>query len=541
MGELMNRCAFWLCATLAAVCVMAMPATAATQYTYDSQGRLILVVYDNGDRIAYEYDDAGNRKEVRTNTGTNLPPVANTSPVTITVTEGGAEKSVGTPLAKFTDPNGGTKFVAGATDGARGTVAWTTSTVKYTVRPGVSGPSTDSFVYSVRDSNDAYGTVVVVVTINNAAPNAVNDSFSVPKNTWIDYNVVANDTDPGLDAVRITSVSNPPHGSAFVYSPGVIRYTPDANYTGSDSFTYTLTDEDGASDNATVNVTVTTVNGPPNAEPDSITVALNTPRTFDPRSNDSDPDGNALTITGKTNGSHGTVTFTSTSVTYTPTTGYTGSDNFTYTISDGAGGTDTAYVVVLVRTNSAPDAVNDTLSAVLNTASVFDPRVNDTDADNELLAITAASTPSHGTASVTNNGTRITYTPTTGYTGSDSFTYTIADGAGATDTATVSVTVSGSNSPPDAVNDTLEATGPFGQSAVGSTDVLANDSDPNGQALTIISTTNGTKGTTGFVGGVITYTTNTGSSVGTDSFTYTISDGAGGTDTATVSVTISRE
>jgi YD repeat-containing protein len=542
MGERRGWGQSWWLALAAIVIVAVAPAAlAATQYKYDAQGRLISVVYDDGKRITYTYDETGNRTQVVSAATTgNLPPVANTSPVTLTVNEGSGQQSVSTPRNKFTDPNGDTLTIAGSTHGARGTVAITSSTLKYDVNTGVSGPSTDSFVYSAKDPSGAYGTVVVVVTINNVAPNAVNDSITVNKNSFLAFTATANDTDPGNDAVRITAVSNPPHGTAVAVSSDVIQYTPDNGYTGSDSFTYTLTDEDGATDTATVTVTVSNVNNAPVANDDSIYAQISTARTFDPRTNDTDADGNALTITAKTNPSHGTVTFTSTSVTYTPTTGYAGTDTFTYTISDGTV-TDTATVVMTVIANSAPDAVNDSRSVVVNTPSTFDPRTNDTDADNQSLTITALSSPSHGSATIGSGGGSVTYTPTTSYTGADSFTYTIQDLVGATDTATISITVSGSNTAPDAVNDTLEAAGPFGSSAVGSVDVLANDTDAEGQTLTITAVTSGTKGTVGYVGGVITYSTNTGSSVGTDSFTYTISDGAGGSDTATVSVSITRE
>lgn len=541
MGDRRERHVSWLWALLA-IMLAAAPALAATQYKYDAMGRLRSVIYDDGKRIDYNYDPAGNRTTVVTSTTTgNLPPVANTSPVTLSVNEGSGQQSISTPLNKFTDPNGDTKTIAGVSQGSRGVVTFTSNQVRYDVNDGVSGPSTDSFVYSVKDPSSAYGTVTVLVTINNVPPNAVNDSFSTNKNTHYDLSAVANDTDAGGDALRITFISDPAHGEAQLYAPGVIRYRPDTNYTGSDSFTYTLTDEDGATDGATVSVTVANVNGPPVANPDTIFAPINTARVVDPRVNDTDPDGNPLSVTGKTNGAHGTVTFTSTSVTYTPTTGYSGPDAFTYTISDGAGGTDTATVNVTVIANSAPDAVNDSKTVTLNTPSTFDPRVNDTDPDGQTFSTTAVSTPAHGSASIGTYGLSVTYTPTTSYTGPDSFTYTITDLAGATDSATISITVSGSNTPPVAVDDTLEATGPFGQSAVGQVDVLANDTDANGHTLTITSVTNGTKGSVGWVGGVVTYTTNTGSSVGTDSFTYTISDGAGGTDTATVTVTIQRE
>lgn len=524
---------------------------AATQYKYDAQGRLIAVIYDNGDRITYSYDKAGNRTSVvTTTTAGNQPPVANTNPVTLSVNEGSAAANISTPRSKFTDPdNTATQLsVAGFTQGAKGVVASTGSNnLSYHVNAGVSGhgagqpPVTDTFSYSVKDPSGAYGTTVVVVTINNVAPTAVADSATVPKNSYVDVDVLANDSDAGQDAIRVTAVTNVTHGTAVNLGNGIVRFSPDLGYTGAASFKYQITDEDGAtSASVTVSITVTNVNNPPEANDDSIFVQISTPRTFDPRVNDTDADGQALTITGKTNGAHGTVTFTGTSVTYTPTTGYSGNDSFTYTVSDGTA-TDTANVVVFVIANSAPDAVNDSRTVTMNTPSTFDPRTNDTDPDGQTVSVIAVSTPSHGSASIGAYGASVTYTPTTGYTGADSFTYTIADTVGATDTATISITVGTTNTAPDAVDDDLEATGSFGSAASGSVNVLANDTDAEGNTLTIISTTNGTKGTVGFVGGVITYTTNTGSSVGTDSFTYTISDGNGGTDTATVHVSITRE
>jgi hypothetical protein len=91
--------------------------------------------------------------------------------------------------------------------------------------------------------------------------------------------------------------------------------------------------------------------------------------------------------------------------------------------------------------NMAPSAVNDTLGVSLNTAASIDPRVNDTDADGDALIITTKTNGVHGTVVITGGGTGITYTPASGYTGTDSFTYTIADGNGGTATGTVSVTV----------------------------------------------------------------------------------------------------
>jgi YD repeat-containing protein len=189
---------------------------------------------------------------------------------------------------------------------------------------------------------------------------------------------------------------------------------------------------------------------PPVAVNDSVTTAFNTPATFDPRTNDSDPNGYALTISSATAPGHGAAIVNSgASITYTPTTGYSGADSFTYTISNGHSGTATATVAVTVSAaaNRAPVAVNDSITTPQNTADNFDPRVNDSDPDGDTLAITGVGTPGHGTASVVGT-TSVTYTPTTGYSGIDSFAYTISDGRGGTAGATVSVTVTAAENSP---------------------------------------------------------------------------------------------
>src|SRR6185295_14934887 len=121
-------------------------------------------------------------------------------------------------------------------------------------------------------------------------------------------------------------------------------------------------------------------------------------------------------------------------VTYTPNPNAFGADSFTYTVRDAAGLTDTATVNVnIAPVNDPPDAIND--SAISNEGGnvVIAVLANDTDLDS-ALTVTAASTPAHGTATINGNGT-ITYTPVSTYSGADSFTYTISDGA-ATDTTT---------------------------------------------------------------------------------------------------------
>lgn len=313
--------------------------------------------------------------------------------------------------------------------------------------------------------------------------------------------------------------------------------------------TYNIAYSYDAAGNRTQVVNGGAANTAPSAVNDTATTSLNTAVTFNPLGNDSDGNGDPLTISSKTNGANGTVGINSgATLTYTPATGYSGADSFTYTIHDGRGGYGTATVSMTVAgANQPPVAVNDSRTTAFNTALTFDPRTNDSDPDSNPLTITSATNGAHG-ASVVNSGTSITFTPTTGYSGGDSFTYTISDGQGGSATATVTMTISSANTPPVAVNDSNSAfalyTGGAGVRPTKTFDPRTNDTDANGDTLTITGKTNGTKGTVTFTGTTLTYTYNTSTSTPlstTDSFTYTISDGQGGSSTATVNMTITVE
>jgi VCBS repeat-containing protein len=193
-------------------------------------------------------------------------------------------------------------------------------------------------------------------------------------------------------------------------------------------------------------------------------------------------------------------------------------------------------------TNHPPVATDDSADAANDGPAVqIDVLANDTDADaTDVLSVQSVDLT--GTAgSVVNNGTDVDYTPAAGFTGADTFTYTVSDGHGGTDTATVTVTVKG-NAPPVATDDTANANehGPAVH-----VDVLANDTDPDSDVLTVTSVdTTGTAGTVTNNGTEVTYDPNgafNGLATGqtdTGAFTYIVSDGHGGTDTATVTVTI---
>jgi hypothetical protein len=195
------------------------------------------------------------------------------------------------------------------------------------------------------------------------------------------------------------------------------------------------------------------VNTPPVAVPDvATTTAGNAVTTGNVLSNDTDLDGDTLTVSSFTQGTSGTVVNNNNGTfTYTPSAGFAGADSFTYTVSDGRGGTSVGTVAVTVSpivippVNTPPVATDETATTNAgNAVTTVDVLANDSDADGDDLSITNFSQGTSGT--VTNNGDgTFTYTPNAGFTGSDSFTYTISDGNGGTDVGTVAVTVNAAN------------------------------------------------------------------------------------------------
>ncbi len=371
--------------------------------------------------------------------------------------------------------------------------------------------------------------------LTNADPIAVDDEFTGELNEVISGNVLDNDSDPDNDKICVISNTDPANGSVIVNTDGTFTYTPNDGFSGVDTFTYTVTDGNGGTDTATVTISVVVANSPPDAVDDAFTGGFNQPITDNVLDNDSDPDGDTLKVIGNSNPFNGTVTIAEDGTfTYTPNQGFSGNDGFTYTVSDGNGGTDTATVTLSVGANSAPIAVKDTGEGAFGEDIVGNVLDNDSDPDGDDLKVISNTNPLYGTVNVDQDG-NFTYTPNEGFSGNDQFTYTVSDGFGGTSTAVVSLTVGEEpNEAPDAVAD--DFSGQAGEPIFGS--VLDNDSDPDGDALTVISNTSPENGKL-VIGadGEFIYVPEEGF-FGEDSFTYTISDGKGGTDTATVNLTV---
>ena len=233
----------------------------------------------------------------------------------------------------------------------------------------------------------------------NDPPVAVDDSTTTAEDTAIVIRVLDNDSDVDGDSLSVIEVSTPSNGSVAVTGAGTtVTYTPNANFHGSDLFTYKVSDGKVVTDAATVTVIVTSVNDPPVAMGDSTTTDEDRAIVIRVLDNDTDADGDALSVTAVSVPSNGRAAITSvgTTVTYTPNANFHGSDSFTYTVSDGNGSTDTGTVTVTVTAvddepaNRSPrfnEGLNTTRTVPENAEvgmAVGDP-VNARDSDNDRL------------------------------------------------------------------------------------------------------------------------------------------------------------
>jgi hypothetical protein len=245
-------------------------------------------------------------------------------------------------------------------------------------------------------------------------------------------------SDPDGDSFTYQIVNEPQHGLLIGTAPN-LYYIPDNDYNGSDFVTFSTTDAYGATSTATVSITVTPVNDPPIAYKATYTTNANTALTLTLPT--SDPDGDPLTYTIVSAPSNGKLTGTGSVRTYKPATGFNGTDTFTFKVNDGKTDSNTATITLVVRPpNHNPKAVADSASTKKGIAVTINVLANDSDPDGDPLTAQSVTQPLHGTATLNAEGT-VTYTPAATFTGKDTFKYTISDGRGGTDAATVTITV----------------------------------------------------------------------------------------------------
>ncbi len=206
------------------------------------------------------------------------------------------------------------------------------------------------------DFNSSEGTIRPKLIVNylpaqtaNRPPVANNDSAASNEDTPVIVSVLTNDSDPDNDSLTVTSVGAASHGVPVMNANGTVTFTPAANYFGSDSFAYTISDGKGGTASGTVNVTVVGVNDAPVATNDTATTITTTPVTINVLSNDSDVEGASLSVVIAASPANGAITVNANgTISYTANASFSGVDSFTYRASDGVASSNLATVTVTV-------------------------------------------------------------------------------------------------------------------------------------------------------------------------------------------------
>ena len=405
--------------------------------------------------------------------------------------------------------------------------------VTFTPTANLSGTGAASFDYTVQDpaANTDTGHVTINITNVDDDPRPRCDDTATVDEDSIDnvIDVLGNDTDPEGGALTVTAVSNVVGGTVDL-TAGVVTFTPTANLsgTGAASFDYTVQDPAANTDTGHVTINITNVDDDaPTAVDDTATVDEDSiDNVIDVLGNDTDPEGGALTVTAVSNVVGGTVDLTAGMVTFTPTANLsgTGAASFDYTVQDPAANTDTGHVTINITNvdDDAPTAVDDTATVDEDSIdNVIDVLGNDTDPEGGALTVTAVSNVVGGTVDLTAGV--VTFTPTANLsgTGAASFDYTVQDPAANTDTGHVTINITNvDDDAPTAVDDTATVDEDSIDNVI---DVLGNDTDPEGGALTVTAVSNVVGGTVDLTAGMVTFTPTANlSGTGAASFDYTV-------------------
>ncbi|EDX71711.1 type I secretion target GGXGXDXXX repeat protein domain protein [Coleofasciculus chthonoplastes PCC 7420] len=492
-----------------------------------------------------------------------------------------------------TDPDGDipTFSITGGTDSSLFTLDANTGELSFNNAPNFESPldadGDNSYDVEITadDGNGGSDSQTLTITVNNIneSPIANNDNFSTDEATaFTTANVLDNDNDPdSSDTISISTLDTTTTlGLVINNDDGTFHYNPNGQFeflavgeTAIDNFSYTIDDGNGNTDTATVNITINGVNDIPIANDDNFTINEDSAfTTANFLNNDSDIDSNdTLTFASiDTSNTLGTVTLNAdNTLTYNPnhafaflTQGETATDSFIYTLDDGNGGIDTATVTVTINgSNDAPtlSTINksgDEDTTISFTATDFTTVFNDPEGDS-LSHINILSLPANGVLSLNNtavtpgetiaaaNLDNLSFTPDANFNGTTSFIWNASDGSLFAAGAAINLTINSVNDDPVSGDDSVTIL----QDTTVTIDVLANDSDPvegdsvfidSFDAISLLGSTisqddNGTPND--LTDDQLVYTPEFGF-VGTDSFTYTISDGNGGTSTATVDVIV---
>jgi hypothetical protein len=419
-----------------------------------------------------------------------------------------------------------------------------------TLRPGTQ--LTNRTFESVRLDLEMTGNAIVAVTLSRGSTAhtyhlQTGNSIQAEQTTEADYDMSPPYTVSSTDADDVDACASPnssgPNSGGNDNCQWLI--TPSFNFdtialTASIG-TVTLEGGGDFGNDPAFDTLFTLSNAAPAAVDDTVTTPEDTPVAFNVLTNDTDGDGDALTVSDFTSPTHGSLVAGATpgSFTYTPSLNYFGPDSFTYTASDGTDSSSANVTIGVNAVNDPPIAVDSSTTTPEETAVTIEVG---TDVDSTVL--TASCTPVPPVGAVTDNGDgTITYTPPLDFTGAVTITCTVTDDQGATSqsTATVDVSVTPVNDTPVAVADTADVDQNWSDLATKQSvlvPVLANDTDVDGDVLVVGSiSAPPAHGSAVIEGDAIRYTP-ADDFVGTDTFGYRASDGQATSNAATVTVTV---
>jgi Domain of unknown function (DUF4082)/Cadherin-like domain/Bacterial Ig domain len=449
-------------------------------------------------------------------TRTAHPPVANNDSGFVVGENGSITIAASALLANDTDPNGLPLSITGVSNPAHGTVSYNANTQQVTFVPtaGYTGPA--SFSYGIADGQGPGSSATVSLTVTPPAPVANNDGgFVINENGSITIAVstlLANDTDPNGLPISFTGVSNPLNGTvSYNANTQQITFVPTAGYAGGASFSYSITDADGGVSSATVSLFA---NDPTKQSIFSVSSTPSTVAVNDPSSLEL-----GVKFTADANGLISGLRF------------YKGPLNIGTHTADlwSSNGTLLATATFSNETASGWQQVNFASPVAITAGTTYTASYH-TSGNYSVSAGYFGSSVVSGdlTAPASGNGVYAysanSVMPTNTFNGSNYW---------------VDVLYAKSAPPPVANNDSGFVASENGSTTIAASALLANDTSPNGQTLSITDVSNASNGTVSYNANTqtVTFTPN-GNYTGTASFSYSIGDTSGGTASATASLLV---